>query len=132
MKGKKTDIKLKAKIIEAKINKDAQGSDIAQELGIPERTVQNILQAEFAEVCGKSDAVANLITRNDNLQSSADKLLQKLLDEWKEVRASDLVSIRESAFKQNQLLTWGKTENVGLEDVTPERKNFLLWLLGKK
>lgn len=131
MKGKKTDIKLKAKIIEAKINKDAQGSDIAQELGIPERTVQNILQAEFAEICGKSDAVANLITRNDNLQSSADKLLQKLLDEWKEVRASDLVSIRESAFKQNQLLTWGKTENLGVTVISEEEQKNLLKLLWK-
>jgi predicted transcriptional regulator len=71
---------MKAKIIEAKVNTNAQGSDIAEELGIPERTVQNILQTEFAEVCGESVAVANLITRNDKLQSSADTLLQNLID----------------------------------------------------
>ena len=81
MKGKKTSADIKAKIIEAKINTDAQGSIIAEELDIPERTVQNILQTEFAEICGKSYAVANLITRNDRLQSSADALLQKLIDE---------------------------------------------------
>lgn len=80
MKGKKTSADIKAKIIEAKINTDAQGSIIAEELDIPERTVQNILQTEFAEICGKSDAVANLITRNDKLQSSADALLQKMID----------------------------------------------------
>jgi len=131
MKWKKTNIKLKAKIIEAKINKDAQGSDIAQELGIPERTVQNILQTEFAEVCGKSDAVADLITRNDKLQSSADALLQKLIDSGEGIKASDLVSVRESAFKQNQLLTWGKTENIGVSVLSDEEQKNLLKLLGK-
>jgi hypothetical protein len=32
MRGKKTDIETKAKIIEAKINTDAQGSVIAEDL----------------------------------------------------------------------------------------------------
>lgn len=114
MKGKKTSADIKAKIIEAKINTDAQGSIIAEELDIPERTVQNILQTEFAEICGKSDAVANLITRNDKLQSSADALLQKMIDSWEDIRASDLVSVRESAFKQNQLLQWKPTDNIAV------------------
>ena len=131
MKGKKTDINIKAKIIQAKINSGAQGSDIAEELWIPERTVQNILQTEFAEVCGKSDAVANLIDRNDSLHSSADKLLKEMLIEGKELRASDLVSIRESAFKQNQLLTGKSTENIHHEVVDPEREKELLKILGK-
>ena len=102
---------MKAKIIEAKVNTNAQGSDIAEELGIPERTVQNILQTEFAEVCGESVAVANLITRNDKLQSSADTLLQNLIDAWEWIKVSDLVSVRESAFRQNQLLKGKPTEN---------------------
>lgn len=112
-RGQKTDIETKAKIIEAKINTDAQWSEIARELDVPERTVQNILKNEFAEICGKSEKVAQLIDRNDNLMSIADNYLTELIVKKDEkVTAGHLVSLRESAFKQNQLLTWGATENV--------------------
>ena len=133
MKGKKTPIKLKAEILEKKINNpDASTRDIANEIwGIDNTTVNDILQANLPQLPTESRAVADLITRNDNLQSSADKLLQAMLKEGKELRASDLVSIRESAFKQNQLLTWGKTENIGVSVLSKEEQDNLLKLLGK-
>tara|TARA_R110000868_G_scaffold178700_4_gene418537 strand:+ start:16281 stop:16508 length:228 start_codon:yes stop_codon:yes gene_type:complete len=56
--------------------------------------------------------VANLITRNDKLQSTADALLQSLIDAGEDIKISDLVSVRESAFKQNQLLTGKATEKI--------------------
>jgi len=132
-KWKKTSIKVKAEILEKKINNpDASTRDIAKAIwDIDNTTVNDILQANLPQLPTESFAVANLITRNDKLQSSADTLLQKLLDEWKEIRASDLVSIRESAFKQNQLLTWGKTENIGITTLSDEEQKNLLKLLGK-
>ena len=115
MRGKKTDIETKAKIHEMKINTNAQWSDIARELNIPERTVQNIIDTEFAEVCGESKAVAKLIDTNNNLQSLADRRLNDMLEDWEEtIRISELVQVRESTFKQNQLLTGKATENYNI------------------
>ena len=113
MRGKKTDIETKAKIIEAKINTDAQGSVIAEDLWIPERTVQHILNTEFAEVCGNNSAVSDLVTRNNNLQSSADALIAEMIASKDEsITIAQLTSLRESTFKQNQLISGKSTENV--------------------
>lgn len=113
MRWKKTDIETKAKIIESKINTDAQWSDIAEELWIPERTVQHILNTEFAEVCGKSDAVSDLVTRNNKLQSSADALIAEMIANKDEsITIAQLTTLRESTFKQNQLIKWESTENI--------------------
>lgn len=112
---KKTDIETKAKIHEMKINTNAQWTDIANELWIPERTVNHIINTEFAEVCQESKAVAKLIDTNNNLQSLADKRLNDMLADWEEtIRISELVQVRESTFKQNQLLTWKATENYNI------------------
>jgi hypothetical protein len=44
-----------------------------------ERTVQHIIDTEFADICGKSQAVANLIDRNNNLQSAGDALIAEMI-----------------------------------------------------
>ena len=112
MRWKKTDIETKAKIIETKINTNAQWSTIAEELWIPERTVNHILDKEFAEVCRDSEKIASLIDTNNTLQSLADMRLQEMLANGEEtIRISELVQVRESTFKQNQLITWKATEN---------------------
>ncbi len=128
MRWKKTWIDLKAKIIENKINTNKTWSDIARDLNIPERTVNMILKEEFAEVCEKSKKVQDLIDSNDDLIALADKRLKELLiNPDKELTARDLVSVRDSWFKQNQLLTWWNTENVnvnyGASDILNELKN---------
>lgn len=110
--GKKTPIDIKAAIIAKRINTNAQGSVIADEVGIPERTVQHILNTEFAEVCGESEKVAELIDRNDNLQSAADTLIAELIASKDDsVTVAQLTTLRESTFKQNQLLKGKNTEN---------------------
>lgn len=116
MKGKKTSIEVKAEILEKKINNpDASTRDIANAIwDIDNTTVNDILQANLPQLPTESVAVANLITRNDNLLSSADALLQKMIDAWENIRASDLVSVRESAFKQNQLLQGKPTDNIAV------------------
>lgn len=115
MRWKKTDIETKAKIIESKINTNAQWSDIADTLWIPERTVNNIIKNEFAEVCRDSEKVAELVDRNNRLQSLADKMIEDKITTGDEViKISELVSLRQSTFTQNQLLTGKATENVNI------------------
>lgn len=115
MRGKKTDIETKAKIHEMKINTNAQWSDIADSLWIPERTVNNIIKNEFAEVCRDSEKVAELVDRNNRLQSLADKMIEDKITTGDEViKISELVSLRQSTFTQNQLLTGKATENVNI------------------
>ena len=113
MRWKKTDIETKAKIIESTLITDAQWSDIAEELWITERTVPHILNTEFAEVCGKRDAVSDLVTRNNKLQSSADALIAEMIANKDEsITIAQLTTLRESTFKQNQLIKWESTENI--------------------
>lgn len=115
MRWKKTNIETKAKIIESKINTNAQWSDIADSLWIPERTVNNIIKNEFAEVCRDSEKVAELVDRNNRLQSLADKMIEdKIITGDEVIKISELVSLRQSTFTQNQLLTGKATENVNI------------------
>lgn len=112
MRGKKTDIYTKAKIIEEKINTDWSSRDIEESTGIPHETIAKVLRDDFAQVCTESEKVASLIDRNDNLQSMADKRLEELLKNPEEkLRATDLVTIRDSTFKQNEIIKvrdkWG-------------------------
>lgn len=113
MRGKRTDDETIAKVIEAKINTNAQGTDIAEELWIPERTVNHIINTKFAEVCEESIWVADLVTRNNNLQSSADALIAEMIASKDDsITIAQLTSLRESTFKQNQLISGKSTENV--------------------
>lgn len=123
MQGRKTPIDIKAKIIEAKINTNAQWSVIAEELWIPERTVNNIIQQDLAEVCRESESVSNLIDRNDRLHSLADERIERMIQNGEEnIKISELVSLRESAWKQNQVIKWDPTENIkySITDITIE------------
>jgi len=66
--------------------------------------VQHILQNEFAGVCVESKAVADLVTRNDNLHSIIDdRIEQMILNKEENIRLSELVSARDSVWKQNQV-----------------------------
>lgn len=91
MRGKKTDIETKAKIIEAKINTDAQGSAIAEELWIPERTVQHILNTEFAQYLLDNPDKAEIYEKNklalevkdiENLEIDKEILFEYLKFVW--------------------------------------------------
>ena len=121
MRWKKTSIFTKAKIHEMKINTNAQWSDIAKEVNIPERTVNHIIDTEFAEVCRESEKVSELVDRNNRLQSLADKLIEQKMLSWEEIiKISELVSLRQSTFTQNQLITWWATDNTKIEFILKE------------
>lgn len=113
MKGKKTNPKLKAKLIEKKINTLKDTKEIAQEIGIEERTAQRIIKNNLSEVVGESTAIANLIDRNNNLQSLADNLLKELIEN-KDAKVWELVQVKKVAWEQNQVLSWKPTTRVDI------------------
>jgi uncharacterized protein YerC len=113
MRWKKTNAQTIAKIIEEKINTDGSSRDIEQNTGIPHETIAKVLRDDFTQVCTDSQRIADLIDTNDNLQSLADKLIaEKLLNKEETVRISELVTLRESTFKQNQVIKWLSSDKV--------------------
>lgn len=111
MKWKRTDAEVKAIVIESLINWKL-GSDIARENGIHESTVSRIKDSDLQGVASESSAIAKLIDTNNKLQSLADKRLNEMLSNGEEmIRITELVQVRESTFKQNQLLSGKATEN---------------------
>ena len=110
---KRTSAEIKAKVIEEKINNpDLSSRDIENELNIPKSTISDILANDLPEVRTSSERIANLIDMNNKLQSLADERIKQLLASWEEtIRISELVQVRESTFKQNQLLTGKPTDN---------------------
>lgn len=114
MKWKKTSIQDKQRIIEEKINTMKPASEIARDLGLNERTTQHILKQNFTEICGESSKVAELIDRNNELQSMADALLKELIQS-KDVKAWELVQVKKTAWEQNQVMSDKPTANVKVD-----------------
>ena len=115
MRGKKTDIETKAKIVEARTNTFWSTRDIEAETGIPHETIAKVLREDFTQVCTESEKIAELVDRNNRLQSLADKMIEEKLVNWEEtIKVSELVSLRQSTFTQNQLITGKATENVNI------------------
>jgi hypothetical protein len=111
MKGKRTDLEVKAEIIARLVNWEL-GSDIARDLWVHESTISRIKDNDLQEVATSSEKIANLLDTNNELQSLADLAIKKKILAWEEsIRISELVSLRESTFKQNQLIQGKSTDN---------------------
>ena len=77
-------------------------------------TVCDILNEDLPQVATESQRIAELIDRNNELISLADERLQRMLKNWEEqIKVSELVQVRESWFKQNQLIQGKSTVIVG-------------------
>lgn len=121
MRGKGTDINIKKMVLEEKINNISMSSrDICaklkeQGIEVSHDTVCDILNEDLPQVATESKSIADLIDRNNSLLSMADRRLQSMIENWEEnIRASELVAVRESAFKQNQLLQGKPTDNIAV------------------
>lgn len=114
MRGKRTDLETQAEIIEGLINWK-QWSDIAKDLWVHESTVSRIKDNKLQEVASESEKIAELVDRNNRLQSLADKMIEdKIITGEEVIKISELVSLRQSTFTQNQLLTGKSTENINI------------------
>ena len=116
MRGSRTKDEDKKKVIETKINNpDITLREIEEKTWINIETSRKIINQDLPAVVKSSENIANLIDSNNNLIALADKRLRELLENWEErITARDLVSVRESWFKQNLLLTpnadWSEKE----------------------
>ena len=120
MRGKRIDNKTRANLITKRINEDEKTvSELAKEVWIKERTAHHILNTEFAEVCEKSDKVAKIIDTNNEIIALADKRIKQMLQNEEEtIKISELVQVRDSGFKQNQLVTGKSTENLWIVSIS--------------
>lgn len=129
---KRTSAEIKAKVIEEKINNpDLSSRDIEERTWINYRTSSRIINEELSQVVSQSERVAELIDMNNDLQSLADERIKQLLASWEEtIRISELVQVRESTFKQNQLLTGKPTERTSVnivKDMSDDELLKMLW-----
>jgi len=115
---KKTSVDIKAKVIEDKINNPNKSSrDIANEMNwvISHDSVCDIINNDLPQVATESNATAELVDRNNKLQSMADALIQEMIEQkHQSVTLAQLTSVRESTFRQNQLIQGKNTENIGI------------------
>lgn len=112
MRGSRTKDIDKAKVIATKINNpDATLSEIQSETWLPISTVSDILTNDLPEVRKSSERIWELYDRNDMLQSLADKKIEEMLLNWEEkIRISELITLRDSTFKQNAVIGLKKSE----------------------
>ena len=122
MRGKKTDSKTKKEIIEKKLNNpDLSSRDIEKALGwiVSNDTVCDVIKDDLPQVATESQRIANLIDTNNNLQSLADAMIALKIKSGEEsIKLSELVSLRDSTFKQNQLVKWSATENIWIISIS--------------
>jgi hypothetical protein len=104
-----------------------------------ERTASRIIKEQMAKIGDKSTRVANLIDSNDSLINLCDaELIKRITTTPWELRPLELNTIKDSSFKQNQLLTWKETEIIKLDskeiDNTPleELKDSIQLLINRK
>lgn len=68
--------------------------------------------------------VADIIEKNGYLVGMADSIIaERLLGGAEDVRTADLIALRESAFKQNQLLGGKPTELIGIKAIVEQIQN---------
>ncbi len=130
MKGKRIDSETRAKIVIWKLNNpEVSTRDIAEEEWVGKSTVARVLEDDLGQV-GTSTKWKELIDINLEIINAGKEIIlqevQRLNKEWgiKVATVSDIKSLSstlEDAFKQNQLLTWGATENIkGIWDILSE------------
>lgn len=114
MRWKKTSIETKAKIIEEKINNPSLSTrDIEAKTWADHSTVSRVLENDLQQIATASEKTAELIDRNNRLQSLADSMIEAKILAWEDtIKISELVTLRQSTFTQNQLIQGKATERV--------------------
>ncbi len=140
MRGKRTDIETKAKVISSKITDiDKTLEEIGDETWLPKSTVADILENDLPEVRKSSEIIAQIIENDMESVKNMSEITKRFTRELKikeELDRADIAvanTTTESAFKRSQLLQWKATERYDIWDystLTPkqleEERNKLL------
>ena len=110
MRGSRTKDEHKANVIAAKLNNpDIKLREIQESTGVNRETARKIIEEELPEVVQGSANVKELFERNSVLQSAADALIAEMVaNKDKSITVAQLTSLRDSTFKQNQLIEMAK------------------------
>ena len=125
MRGKKTTIKDKQKVITAKLlNPEKSLRDIEKETNIPHSTVKDVLD-EIPWLCTTSDNWAKLIDTMDKIINDIANMTALSMDTFadkiknKELWVNDVKSLNDIAknnFDRKQILTWWVTWRIWIEN----------------
>ena len=140
MRGKRTDIQTKAKVISSKITDiDKTLEEIGDETWLPKSTVADILENDLPEVRKSSEIIAQIIENDMESIKNISEITKRFTKELKikeELDRADIAvanTTTESAFKRSQLLQGKATERYDIWDystLTPkqleEERNKLL------
>lgn len=124
MRGSRTKDEVKASVIVAKINEpDITLQELQKKTGVNYETARKIIDKDLPEVVKSSENIASLVDRNDKLQSIADALIQEMiLAKDDSITVAQLTTLRESTFKQNQLIKGNVTERIEIQELDESRK----------
>lgn len=119
MKGSRTKLKDKAKVIVEKIkNTDLRLRELEEITWLDHSTVWRILQKELPEVAKSSDIIKNIIENDLETVSNMAEIAKKYTGSLKVkqyIEESDIKTantITDSSFKRHQLLSWWATERI--------------------
>lgn len=124
MRGSRTKDEVKASVIVAKINEpDITLQELQKKTGVNYETARKIIDKDLPEVVKSSENIASLVDRNDKLQSIADALIQEMiLAKDDSITVAQLTTLRESTFKQNQLIKGNVTDRIEIQELDDSRK----------
>lgn len=119
MKGKKTDVEIKAKIIKSLVWWK-QWSDIAKEEWVHESTVSRIKDNDLQEVARESKIISEIIENDMESVRNMSEITKRFTEQVKakeELDRNDIATANqtvESAFKRSQLLSGKATERIDI------------------
>lgn len=103
-------------IVTAKVNNpEMTAGDLAEMFGLSKDRCEAITRHYLPKIRQHSD-LNSILKVNEVISSLADtRLVEKLGDNESNISVSELIQLRDSTFKQNQLLTGGATDRTELK-----------------
>ena len=128
MRGKRTDSETRVSIATAKLaNPDLSTRDIAEELWASKSSVARIIEEELGQI-GSNEKKKALMDINLDIIAKGKALICYSIGSLPLERYSDLSqlsTIVETAFKQNELLWGNATERIDITSMTEEQKRII-------
>jgi hypothetical protein len=123
VRANRKERKLAVAVAEKMNNPYLTFKEVGEKFGINEGTLRDLTRRAGYKLAAKQ-SVADVIEKNNLLVGMADSVIaERLLSGDEGVRTADLISLRDSAFKQNQLLGGKPTELIGIKAIIEQIQN---------